>query len=551
MKPRIPNLVWLGLALAVAYWLTESLLHTFVFDSGPLAVTMLAAHDPNELWMRVLISAMFVAFGFVADRSIQAERRQQENARRVSGFLRFLDYIMVKVHHRLEEQSPLTHPDRSLQPSGATAGGAAGAALRIEDLGLSDKDIATLVRFLQEISSFLDVRFKELHALLELTHEINMGMLLDEVLEKSYEMLRSIIPYDRLGVALIDEDGQTARARWARSDNPEMMLRTGYSGSLKESSLQGIIASGEPRIINDLAAYLETHPHSEATRLIVAEGIRASLTCPLISAGRPIGFMFFSSRTADTYKSAHVEIFKLIAGHLSIVVEKSTLYQQVLQEKEKSEHLLLNVMPARIAARLRTGERSVVENLPEIGILFADIEAFTGFASRFPPKLVLDLLEDVFARLDGLCDRYGIEKIKTIGDEYMAISVPSASASGKHLQKLAGFALEILAAVGEMRYPDGQPVRVRIGMHAGPVIAGVLGQKKFAYDIWGDTVNVASRMESSGETGRIHVTQEIRSRLQNEYSFEERDTIEIRGKGPMKTYFLKAKPQEKAGTGPG
>ena len=223
-----------------------------------------------------------------------------------------------------------------------------------------------------------------------------MGLLFDEVLDKAYETLRLVLPYDRLSVALIDDDGEMARACWARSDNPEMMLRVGFAGPLEGSSLQGIISSGEPRIINDLAAYLEQHPDSESTRLMVAEGIRSSLTCPLISTGKPIGFMFFSSRTPDTYKDAHVEIFKLIAGHLSVVLEKSNLYQQILQEKEKSDRLLLNVVPARIAARLRAGEQPVVENFPEINIFFADIVDFTEFASRFSPESVVDFLREYF-----------------------------------------------------------------------------------------------------------------------------------------------------------
>ena len=354
-------------------------------------------------------------------------------------------------------------------------------------------------------------------------------------------MLQPVFPYNRLSVAFLEKDGEVLRARWARADYPDLMLRTGYAGVLKEGSLPGIIASGEPRIINDLAAYLHHHPLSHATSLLVAEGIRSSLTCPLISMGKPIGFLFFSSLTTDTYKNVHTDAFKLIAGHLSVMIEKSNLYQQILSEKERSEHLLLNVMPARIAARLHSGAKSVAESLPEVNVLFVDIVGFTEFASRYPPERVVHLLENVFTPLDRLCGIYGVEKIKTSGDEYMAISGQPGTDRSMQLRNLAEFALEALGSVKGMRYPDDEQVRIRLGMHTGAAVAGVFGQTKFAYDVWGDAVNIASRMESSGEAGRIHVTEEIRAKLQGEFSFEERGVIDVKGKGMMKTYFLMAR----------
>lgn len=548
MKCRVPNLVWLGAGLAVAFWLIESLLHTFVFDSGSFAITLLGENDPNEVWMRALISIMFVTFGWIAEYAVRTERLQKEGAQRLNRLLRFLDYVLQSVRRRTEQHG---NPTASLpgpaavSPDSAGAAsskeGTSGEALSIVDLALSEDDVRMLTRFLQELSSFLDVRFKELYALLELMHEINMGLLFDQVLERAYETLRLVLPYNRLSVALIDDDGLTARARWARSDNPDMKLRQGYAGSLEGSSLRGIIASGEPRIINDLPAYLETHPDSASTQMMVAEGIHSSLTCPLISMGKPIGFMFFSSRESDTYKDAHIDIFKLIAGHLSVVLEKSHLYQQILQEKEKSDRLLLNVVPARIAARLRAGEQPVVENFPEVNILFADIVSFTAFAGRYPPERVVDFLQNIFVEMDRLCDQCGVEKIKTIGDEYMVISGSSAGAGDKNLRDLAQFALAVLKLVEGMQYPDGSQVRLRIGMHTGRAVAGVIGQRKFAYDIWGDAVNIASRMESCGVAGRIHVSEDTYSRLHNGFAFEERGTIDVKGKGPMKTYFLMTK----------
>jgi len=548
MKVRTPNLIWLGAGLGAAFWLAESLLHTFVFDSESLAVTLLCEHDPNELWMRLFIAISFAAFGWIAERSLRAERHLKDDAERLNRLLRFVGHVKQNFPHRREGRGFPLFGDPLLQTPaaagsvpGAIAAGASDDADGIGELAVSEGDIGKLTRILQDLSRLLDERFDELHALLQLTHDINMGLLLDEALEKAYETLQSVLPYNRLGVALLEKDGQVVRARWARADYPELMLRTGYAGVIRGSSLQGIIASGEPRIINDLAGYLELHPLSESTGLIVAEGIHSSLTCPLISMGKPIGFMFFSSLTANSYKNVHIDVFELIAGHLSVIVEKGNLYQQILTEKEKSERLLLNVMPARIAARLRSGAKSVAENLPVVNILFVDIVAFTEFASRYPPERVVHLLENVFVPLDRLCDLYGVEKIKTSGDEYLVMSGPSGSDTGKQLRNLAEFALEALRSVEGMRYPDGELVRIRLGMHTGPAVAGVIGQSKFAYDIWGDTVNIASRMESSGEAGRIQVTEEIHAKLQGEFLFEQLGMIDIKGRGPMRTYFLKAK----------
>lgn len=552
MKARQPNFLWLGFGLALAYWLAESLMHAFIFGGAGLGAALLGEGDANELWMRLIISGLIIAFGWVAERTLRAERRLSENAARLGRLLGFVDQVTQEVRSAEEEKgsSPLINqpiPPNLMEPTTlltmpprnmiAAAGRGDGSGLLSVLPGEQD-DISKLARILRELSGHLDTRFNELYALLQLIQEINKGFLLDDVFDRAYETLKSVFPYDRLSVALIEGGGRVVRVRWSRCDDPQMMLPESYAGWMSRGSLGTIIDTGEPRVISDLREYLRAHPESDSTRLMVAEGVRSSLTCPLISMGRAIGFMFFSSREVDTYRHVHVELFKLIAGHLSIVIEKSNLYQQILHEKEKSQALLLNVMPARIAARLGAGETVIAERLPEISILFADIVTFTEFASHHSPERVLDLLQNVFVPLDRLCSLYGVEKIKTIGDEYMAMSVSPGPSSDEHLHRLANFALEALSVVEAMRYPDGTPVRLRIGMHAGPGVAGLIGQQKYAYDIFGDAVNVASRMESSGESGRIHVSAEMYSRLKDAFVLEARDEMRVKGVGMMKTYFL-------------
>jgi signal transduction histidine kinase len=196
---------------------------------------------------------------------------------------------------------------------------------------VGEDEIGQLGQALMDLGSTLEKRLDQVRTLAQVTAQINAGLTLDEVLDQVFESFGPIIPYDRIGFSLLEEDGQVARARWARSSAPEVKLTAGYSARLAGSSLQWIIETGQPRILNDLEAYLQEHPNSESTRLILAEGIRSSLTCPLIAMGKPIGFMFFSSAQPDAYRDAHVELFLQIAGQLAVIVEKSRLYQQAVE----------------------------------------------------------------------------------------------------------------------------------------------------------------------------------------------------------------------------
>lgn len=200
-----------------------------------------------------------------------------------------------------------------------------------------EDDVAALGNALADLSTTLEARFQEVNTLSKVTEKINAGLILDEVLNYVFESFWSIIPYDRIGLSLLEQNGTVVRARWARSDAPVMKITKGYSGSLQGSSLQRILETGQPRILNDLRQYLAEHPASESTRLIVEEGMRSSLTCPLIAAGKPIGFIFFSSMEAQAFKNAHIEIFLQIAGELSMMVEKARLYEELHALKGKSE----------------------------------------------------------------------------------------------------------------------------------------------------------------------------------------------------------------------
>jgi class 3 adenylate cyclase len=206
-------------------------------------------------------------------------------------------------------------------------------------------------------------------------------------------------------------------------------------------------------------------------------------------------------------------------------------------EQERSERLLLNVLPAPIAARLKAGEEVIADAFPDVSVLFADLVDFTGRSQRISPAQVVAVLNELFSAFDRLAARHGLEKIKTIGDAYMvAGGLPEERPD--HAQAVAEMALAMREEVARRADPSGQPLQVRIGIDTGPVEAGVIGTSKFSYDLWGDTVNTASRMESHGIPGCIQVTERTYQRLRDGYRFQRRGPIQVRGMGEMVTYFL-------------
>jgi adenylate cyclase len=202
-----------------------------------------------------------------------------------------------------------------------------------------------------------------------------------------------------------------------------------------------------------------------------------------------------------------------------------------------SERLLLNVLPRTIAERLKRESGIIAESHDDVTVLFADVVDFTPFTERTAPERVVGVLDEIFSAFDALAERLGVEKIKTIGDAYMVVAgLPDPRPD--HAAVGAEMALAMQAGVGRLCTALNLDLAIRIGMQSGPVIAGVIGRRKFIYDLWGDTVNTASRMESSGLPGRIQVTEAVYERLRSTYDFEARGEVEVKGKGRLRTYFL-------------
>ena len=217
--------------------------------------------------------------------------------------------------------------------------------------------------------------------------------------------------------------------------------------------------------------------------------------------------------------------------------EKNKAQHLLAIEQEKSENLLLNILPKEIAEVLKEEERTIADHFDQASVLFADIVGFTPLSIQMAPAEMVGLLNEIFSHFDSLVEKYGLEKIRTIGDNYMvAAGVPQPRAD--HALALASMALDMLEYCKQLPSRNGESVEFRIGINSGPLVAGIIGRKKFQYDVWGDTVNTASRMESHGLPGKIQVTKDTYALLESEFVLEPRGKIDVKGKGQMETWFL-------------
>ena len=276
---------------------------------------------------------------------------------------------------------------------------------------------------------------------------------------------------------------------------------------------------------------------SIALALLLGRTISWSLIGPITQIAARLGHIAAGDFTQRVEVDNRDELGALAADVNRTSEQLDRLYADLRAEQERSEALLLNTLPRPILERLRHGETVIADRIAAATILFCDIVDFTALAGRLPPERMIDLLGELFARFDALAADHGVEKIKTIGDGYMvAGGVPEPRSD--HAAAVAEMALAMREAAKATAVAAGEPLRLRVGLHSGPLIAGVIGTHKFVYDVWGDTVNTAKRMESSGLPDRIHVSAATREMLGEEFCFEPRQPIAIKGIGLMQTYFL-------------
>ncbi|GEM_PF-283959 len=228
----------------------------------------------------------------------------------------------------------------------------------------------------------------------------------------------------------------------------------------------------------------------------------------------------------------------LAGGTAAYFLEHAT--REAFHQRRISERLLLNILPEPVAARLKVDEVTLADAFESVTVAFADLVGFTTLSARMPPEKLVEMLNELFTAFDDLAARHGLEKIKTIGDAYMvAGGVPVVRKD--HAAAVADMALDMLEVVARYSRERGVNLDVRVGLHTGPVVAGVIGKRKFAYDLWGDTVNTASRMESHGIPGRAHLSEATWALLKDKFEAEDRGEIDVKGKGRMRTFVLKGR----------
>ncbi|MBT9311440.1 adenylate cyclase [Leptothoe kymatousa] len=274
------------------------------------------------------------------------------------------------------------------------------------------------------------------------------------------------------------------------------------------------------------------HLISQAVAIVYYFGVNTLLGLQVATPGVPTAKLLLNTFWICCICNVSVYFYERLSR------QNFAINRQLLEAQEKSERLLLNILPRSIAEQLKQGPEIIAESFSEVTVLFADIVHFTQLTETQPAVKIVDLLNQVFSRFDQLAERHGLEKIKTIGDAYMvAAGLPQPTTN--HAAAVAAMAVEMQETVAEFNAETQQNLALRIGIHTGPVVAGVIGLKKFAYDLWGDTVNTASRMESHGLPNQIQISEATYQHLQTEhYEFRSRGPILIKGKGQMVTYLL-------------
>ncbi len=281
----------------------------------------------------------------------------------------------------------------------------------------------------------------------------------------------------------------------------------------------------------------------------------SELAVPLFSQGQVIGVLDSEHSQEGFFTKEHLHLLTTVASMMAARVTRAQLDQQLrdanrllearIAERtrelsdatQRSDRLLHNILPHPIVERLKRGDQAIAERYEDVTVLFADLVDFTRWSMQLPPEHVVEILGQVFTEFDALTEHHGLEKIKTVGDAYMVVAGLPAPRPD-HREIMATMALQMVEGIQRLNRVLGTSLDVRIGMHSGPVVAGIIGTRKFAYDLWGDTVNVASRLESHGMAGRIHVAEPTWQALRERFTFEPRGEIELKSLGRVKTWFL-------------
>ncbi|XWK88696.1 MAG: adenylate/guanylate cyclase domain-containing protein [Phormidium sp.] len=273
------------------------------------------------------------------------------------------------------------------------------------------------------------------------------------------------------------------------------------------------------------------------SQLAVNYGLSSAFAFPILHEKEVLGVMCFFSCQRQECDDHLLQTMVTIGNQIGQFMQRERAELALRHEQEQTEHLLLNILPYKIAQRLKRHPSTIADYFSEVSVMFADIVGFTKLSSRVSATELVEILNEIFSEFDQLAEKHNLEKIKTIGDAYMVVAGLPKSRED-HAIAIAEMALDMQASIAQYNEETNNSLSMRIGINSGDVVAGVIGTKKFTYDLWGDTVNIASRMESHGLPGKIQITEATYQYLRDRYLFEQRGHIEIKGKGEMLTYFL-------------
>ena len=287
--------------------------------------------------------------------------------------------------------------------------------------------------------------------------------------------------------------------------------------------------------LNDLTddAYKD-FPHCQRA---LQAGLKVAGAVPILVGDEVLAVLVFFGKQQHPISDWLDQLVVGVGAQVGPLVQRQQAQEALQRQKEETERLLTNILPPPIAQRLRREQQVIADSFEDASVLFADLVGFTAFSAEKTPTDLVIILNQIFSEFDRLVEKHNLEKIKMIGDAYMVVGGLPIYREG-HAEAIGAMALDMQDAIAQYNEQTGQHFQLRIGINIGPVVAGVIGKTKFIYDLWGDTVNVASRMESSSLPGKIQVTESVYERLKHQFHFEKRGSISIRGKGEMMAYFL-------------
>src|SRR5919199_2345480 len=380
----------------------------------------------------------------------------------------------------------------------------------------------------------------EIRLLLAATQAISRAKDFHSALEIILSLICKALQWDYGEAWIESEDGRGLKCVPIQNTRDSRLL------AFRQASLELTFAPGiglpgriwvskQPEWIEDVSSSLL----QEFGRYKIAKsvGLKAAFGLPILMDNQVLAILIFYHQKASTYQPRLVELVDAVATQISSLMQRKITEEALRFQQNQNERLLLNILPQPIAVRLQKGEKPLADLCEDVSVLFADLVGFTKFSAEKTPADLVEVLNIIFSKFDQLAEQHGLEKIKTIGDSYMVVGgLPTPRTD--HAEAIAQMALDMQTEIARFNAKTGNSFSIRIGINTGPAIAGVIGIKKFIYDLWGDTVNTASRMESHGIPGSIQVTQVTYERLRKKYLFEERGVIQVKGKGEMTTYLL-------------